>query len=1314
MKIKIILVMALLAGAVTSRAQTPNTLQFSFFTGYGYPQIRPNGTLMDYTNNKSIVIGSSTISDFDYQYHYDPMGDFPTVEETSDGVFARTIPFATSYTAKVLLETNATGCTVCDLRIGGETNSAYDEYHENFDFSGDPLGTYVTKTTIGFTATYLIKLPVPGFSLVSTTGNFCSGASISFKSLISWPRLDGVRYSYEFQAPGGSWTVFDEVTTPQFTFSVNNYPALMNAINTQTSNFNIQFRMRALAANDTSGYTPIQTIQFSPPPPTVGGWDSDDACPSVANGAVTLKNITGSGHYAYVLRLGKDNTDGCDPNTPGSCTAVAASDTFSVNTGGNYTIPGIPAGEYTLLIANGGGTSGACYQHYDVTIQSITALTLSSIAHTDVSCAGAANGSITVNTSGGRAVHYVLKRQPAGAIVATRDNGVFTALPGGTYLVSVTDTCGATLSPTFLINEPTRVTGTCIKTDATCNNPGNGNITVNVSNGSGTYNYYLYLNNAVVSSQLNMHDTRWNAGNLVAGTYRVLVLDSAHTSCDGYADTLEIAGPAALGVHVSQQQGLNCYGIATGSLQLQATGGSGAYVYTIDNTDSLLNYTNSAGTFANLYAGHYTAKVQSAVSGCTDQFSYAAVIEITQPAAIAIGLNKTDVRCYEERNGSVAATLSGGTGVLNVAWQQQDAGGAWQAASGTITRAGNASTLSNLAPGAYRLLVTDANSCKKISGEMAVTQPLLLDIGSVQTKDIVCYGTSGTITPVATGGNGGNVFAYSSDGGTNYKAFTPGASFGAGTYLIKVTDSKSCTAAYPTPQVITAPVAALHFTDLLSDYNGINISCYGAGDGSVTVSATGGNGGSYTGYTYAVDGGAYQSSPVLGSLTAGAHTIRVQDGRGCMVSQTETLVQPATTMAQNLLNKKDNDCVGGQAGLLSVSVSGGTTPYQFSIDGGVNFQNSGDFNNLASGTYSILAKDVNGCSLGKDYTLVSLYAPVTITPAVRAVQCNGGNDGNINLQVNGGVMPYNYQWNVLPGGPIAASGATAASLTAGIYQAQITDSKGCQVYDTLQVNEPQLLTATFSTRPFCSDAAGGRVQVTASGGAPPYQYSANGGASYQSDPNLSNLAAGAHTISVTDSHGCSWSQPVTIVSNPLVPVVNFLVSTQQHARDTLQVEDISVPKPDSLHWVFDPQTVLLGSSAVGPLIRYPNAGSYPLSMTAWYSGCDFTIGKVVTIQPYDPNSTSAPVLAGLSFDTVQIGPNPNTGVFSLRVKLFRAQRLVMNIMSVTGQPVLTKKWDAQQLVSEQVTLPVTALSGVYILQLIAEKEVREYNIIVNK
>ena len=176
---------------------------------------------------------------------------------------------------------------------------------------------------------------------------------------------------------------------------------------------------------------------------------------------------------------------------------------------------------------------------------------------------------------------------------------------------------------------------------------------------------------------------------------------------------------------------------------------------------------------------------------------------------------------------------------------------------------------------------------------------------------------------------------------------------------------------------------------------------------------------------------------------------------------------------------------------------------------------------------------------------------------------------------------------------------------------------------------------------------------------------------------------------------------------------NYLISTRQNALDTLEVKDISVPKPDSINWFFDPQTVIIDNSMFAPLIRYNQQGNYPVSMTAWFGGCDFKDDKIIAINPYDPNVVNN-YINHLGIDTVVVSPNPNKGSFTLQVKLFMKQRLRVNIYSISGQLLWNKQWDYTNQVQEQVTLPSTINNGILFLKAVTDNDARDVQIMIAK
>jgi hypothetical protein len=141
----------------------------------------------------------------------------------------------------------------------------------------------------------------------------------------------------------------------------------------------------------------------------------------------------------------------------------------------------------------------------------------------------------------------------------------------------------------------------------------------------------------------------------------------------------------------------------------------------------------------------------------------------------------------------------------------------------------------------------------------------------------------------------------------------------------------------------------------------------GQSDGTINATASGGVGA----ITYSIDGNTFQNSGVFANLAVGAYTIVARTTNGCTASlrvnvtasnpcQGVTITVTTTTTATS----------GGQAnGSITASATGGSAPYTYSRDGGVSFQSSATFSNLAAGNYTITVRDANGCSGSRSVTL---------------------------------------------------------------------------------------------------------------------------------------------------------------------------------------------------------------------------------------------------------------------------------------------------------------------------------------------------------
>jgi SprB repeat/Secretion system C-terminal sorting domain len=155
----------------------------------------------------------------------------------------------------------------------------------------------------------------------------------------------------------------------------------------------------------------------------------------------------------------------------------------------------------------------------------------------------------------------------------------------------------------------------------------------------------------------------------------------------------------------------------------------------------------------------------------------------------------------------------------------------------------------------------------------------------------------------------------------------------------------------------------------------------------------------------------------------------------------------------------------------------------------------------------------------------NVCADLTSSGVITATSCIGVADGSIDLTAVGGnpsVSGYTYSWT-----NGAGTVEDPTNLVGGSYIVTVTDSVGCEHISTYIVTEPVLINATDVTT---DEIAGndGSIDITVSGGVPPYTYSWSGGAGTSEDP--SGLAGGTYTVTITDSDGCMNTYDVTVNS----------------------------------------------------------------------------------------------------------------------------------------------------------------------------------------
>ncbi|MFN8298182.1 MAG: gliding motility-associated C-terminal domain-containing protein [Chitinophagales bacterium] len=379
---------------------------------------------------------------------------------------------------------------------------------------------------------------------------------------------------------------------------------------------------------------------------------------------------------------------------------------------------------------------------------------------------------------------------------------------------------------------------------------------------------------------------------------------------------------------------------------------------------------------------------------------------------------------------------------------------------------------------------------------------LLLPMTSASATTISCYGGTADVDLTATGSS--TPYTYFWNNGSLTEDLT-GVS--AGTYGVMITDAHGCTA--------NASVTITQPTALQLSVAVTNVLCNG-GNGSIDITVAGAT----PNYSFAWSNGATTEDITAG---AGTYTVTVTDANGCTATASGTITQPsALSMVAQTVNVS---CNGGSNGFINITVSGGVFPYSYDWGGG-NTQE--DQYSIAAGTYTVTATDANGCTISQSYTITE-PAAITSSIVTTDVTCAGANNGAADLTVNGGTAPYTFSWSNFK------VSEDLTGIAGGTYYVIITDANGCTHRDSAVINEPTpLVLSTVVTNISCNGNNTGAVDLTVSGGTLNYSFAWSNGATTE---DLSGLAQGVYTVTVTDGNGCTATASAIVTQPNALAVV---------------------------------------------------------------------------------------------------------------------------------------------------------------------------------
>jgi len=406
--------------------------------------------------------------------------------------------------------------------------------------------------------------------------------------------------------------------------------------------------------------------------------------------------------------------------------------------------------------------------------------------------------------------------------------------------------------------------------------------------------------------------------------------------------------------------------------------------------------------------------------------------DITVQCNMQISSTITNPCSGSPTGGSVAITITNGTGPFNWSWTKT--GNGILPLSGSGTSASSPFTVSNLTAGTYVFTITANSGAGCVStSTVTLTQSPAIVITATPAAALCSGSSTGTIVVSVTGGIPGYTYSWA-DGPTTQNR----SGLASGTYNLTVTDSKGCSAIAAVN--VTQP-AVISFAPTST-----NVTCFGLKNGTINSNVSGGT----PPYSYLWNDGASLQNRT--GLAPGSYSVTVTDANNCSkTSAIVTITQPSAALSVSVTNQTNVLCNGASTGAVTVAATGGTSTYSYAWTGPGAFTATGSvLTNLAAGTYTVTVTDAHNCSASLPVTITqpsalnlsSVVTRPTCPPGVTTL----GNNGAITLSVSGGSPSYTYLWSASNGGivpPGQSGNQNITLLVAGTYNVKVTDANGC-------------------------------------------------------------------------------------------------------------------------------------------------------------------------------------------------------------------------------------------------------------------------------
>lgn len=446
-----------------------------------------------------------------------------------------------------------------------------------------------------------------------------------------------------------------------------------------------------------------------------------------------------------------------------------------------------------------------------------------------------------------------------------------------------------------------------------------------------------------------------------------------------------------------------------------------------------------------------------------------------------------------------------------------------------------------------------------------------------------------------------------------FVAFVPGD------YQFEVFDTNGCSSGLDTINV------ALNDIEIIFDIT--ESQCLGFDNGSISTTVTGSAGP----FIITWSDTALGADLDVDELQAGDYTITIEDTNGCIATSTATVTNQLNfNFNMGILNHAT--CLGGSDGTVGVTMSGGQPPYTY-LWSFSPLENVDTIYTAPAGDHMLTITDNNGCMYIEEFTINDGYQP-SVIPTIINENCENGFDGQIYINILGGIPPYTYEWSEnLPDTNVVTG------LTGGIYSVNVIDSNGCSNTIQMTVGTNHVFDANYVvTDETCDDYYDGTIEATITGGVPPYTLEWLNVPNSGNDLSIDSLTTGVYYLSITGANGCQRTDTINVgIETPIVPFFSpsspylYLDVDPTFTFDNLSTGGLSYS------WSFGDGNF---STDESPTHTYTEVGDYFVKLTVFNGFCSRDYTFMVSVYPHIG-------LEDIDVNAFEILPNPNNGTFSI-------------------------------------------------------------------